>query len=81
MSQQRSRRPPLPQDLVANDREVRDFLRSLGRAPAPSAAPKPKTATKKPRRIRNLAEARWLAEVWADEAAARRARMSNGDKP
>ncbi len=74
----RTAKAPRPGDLVTNTREVADFLRAFGRQPAKPAAEKKVVAAGRPR-IRNLAEARWLAKVWADEAEAR-AQKSNVDK-
>jgi hypothetical protein len=79
-----TRRPTLPDDMPANPHEVGDFLRAFGRQPPPTTpkkapAPRTKVPAAKPRRIRNPAEARWLAQVWAEEAEARRAQKFNVD--
>jgi hypothetical protein len=88
----RSRRKVRPDDLVANPNEISDFILACGCLPAvkqsPNAAlvtPKPirvrnQSKVTTPRKIRNLAEARWLAQMAAEDAWARRAKKSNVDK-
>ena len=78
----KSRRKHIDDGAVVNPHEVADFLIACGRKPP--ITPKPVRFRKQPaaartRRIRNLAEARWLAEVWADEERARRAKKSSVD--
>jgi len=79
-----TRRSTLPDDIPANNREVREFLRAFGRTKSPAAVKKTtvlraKVPAAKPRRIRNLAEARWLAAGWASEAEAQRTQKSKVD--
>jgi len=76
----KSRKKKIGDDAVVDPREVANFLIACGRTP--SAVPKPVRHRKHPAaakksRIRNLAEMRWLAEVWADEERARQAKKSN----
>jgi hypothetical protein len=78
--------------MPVNVHEVRDFLVACGRRPAGVLTPNPAPAAPKavrvrtrcaahgPRKIRNLAEARWLRDCAIEDEVLRQARKSNVDK-